>query len=282
MSKTSVDKTNKNIINNTNNKILSLIDIFLKKILEVEKESSTLEDKVNKINLFLDNLIDFCIKKKIYFYIEKNIGYSQIIDSFKLHLCKYLQKLIDPSFNIINKYIENLEKSENFDNYSDINSLLFRKFKSNTNTTTSSQSTISESKSKSDSSKNVSFREEISILGYDDSEGFDYNEISKNKIKKKLDSEKSSDDSDSISSSNSSNSNSSSNSSNSSNSSKSTNSSESNNLDSSDLDTDRLALYIKILLSQNKNIIEFIEKLTNMCKIISDPNIFYDKDKPFG
>ncbi len=234
--------------NKSNNKINILIDIFIKKILEIEKESSTLENKVSNIDNLLDNLIDYCIKKKIYYYIEKNIGYSDIINSFKLHLCTFLQKLIDPSNNIINKYIENLEKNDNFDNYSDINSLLFRKFK--TGSVEQSQQSISNSntnKTKSTpNSKNVSFREDISLIAYDDSDGFAYNY-------KKSESDDSSESSEST---------------------------KLPNLD--ELDPDRLALYIKILLSQNKNIIEFIEKITVMCKIISDPEVNYNKKNPFG
>jgi hypothetical protein len=202
--------------------------------LEIEKEKSTLEDKVSNIDNLLDNLIDYCIKKKIYYYIEKNIGYSDIINSFKLNLCIFLQKLIDPSNNIINKYIENLEKNENFDNYSDINSLLFRKFKSG------STNSIIKNDTKT-SGKNVSFREDISLIAYDDSDGFVYN------LKKSESSE-----------------------------------SEKSEENSNELDPDRLALYIKILLSQNKNIIEFIEKIRSMCKIISDPEINYNKKNPFG
>ncbi len=76
-------------------KINILIDNFLKKILEVENSSSNLENKINSINELLDNLIDFCIKKKIYFYIENNIGYNKIVNSFKYHLIKYIQQLID-------------------------------------------------------------------------------------------------------------------------------------------------------------------------------------------
>ncbi len=233
------NKTN-NIVSNKVNKINTLIDNFIKKILEIEKEKSTLEDKVSNIDNLLDNLIDYCIKKKIYYYIEKNIGYSDIINSFKLHLCIFLQKLIDPSNNIINKYIENLEKNENFDNYSDINSLLFRKFKSGS---TKSTNSVIKNDTKT-SGKNVSFREDISLIAYDDSDGFAYN------IKKSESSESSE--------------------------------SSVSNENSNELDPDRLALYIKILLSQNKNIIEFIEKISSMCKIISDPEINYNKKNPFG
>jgi hypothetical protein len=256
-------------LDNKPNKISILVDNFVKKILLIEKESSTLENKVNHINNLLDNLIDYCIKKKIYFYIEKKIRYTQIIYIFKLHLCKFLQKLIDPSNNIINKYIEKLESNENFDNYSDINSLLFRKFKTESE---------SESKSKhneySSSNKNVSFREDISIIGYDDSEGFDLNYSLVNKSRKKLDTNDSSKSTDSSDSSKSSKSSKSSNS--------DTNNSEELDENSNTLDTDRLALYIKILLSQNKYIIEFIDRLRNMCVFISEQGIDLEKSNPFN
>lgn len=248
-----------NKLDNKPNKINELVDNFIKKILILEKDSSTLETKVNQIDELLDSLIDYCIKKKIYFYIEKKIGYKQIIQTFKLYLCKFLQKLIDPTNNIISKYIDKLE-SENFDNYSDINSLLFRKFKSGL---------VSESKSKSEYkseslNKNVSFREDISIIGYDDSEGFDFNYVSNNKSRKKLQSDSSS------TSNNSSNSDSSSNSNNS-----------SNSQNSDCLDKDKLSLYIKILLSQNKNVNEFTEKIRYMCNIISEKGIDCNKSNPF-
>ncbi len=248
--------SNKITIRN-NNKINELIDNFVKKILLIEKESSTLENKVIQIDKLLDNLIDYCIKKKIYYYIEKNIGYSKIIETFKLHLCKFLEKLIDPTGNVIKKYIQKIE-SENLENYSDINSLLFRKFKSESEIKSSSKSkSKSELKSKTNSSsnKNVSFREDISIIGYDDSEGFDFNYANINKSRKKLESGSSTESSSKSSSKSFSD--------------ESEESTESEN-SSDSLDTDRLALYIKILLSQNKYVNEFIEKLRYMCVVITE------------
>jgi DNA-dependent RNA polymerase auxiliary subunit epsilon len=201
--------------------INTLIDNFIKKILIIDKEISTLENKIEKINELLDNLIDFCIKKKIYFYIEKKIGYTQIVNIFKKHLIDFIQKLIDPDNNIINKYIS--EQTDNFDNYSDINSLLFKKFKTND---------TSEQLSKN----HVSFRDDISIIGFEETEGFESNYTDYvNSFKQ----------------------------------------------DASPIDIDKLALYIKILLSQNKFLIEFVEKINNMALVISDPTTEFNIKKPF-
>ena len=46
-------------------------------------------------------------------------------------------------------------------------------------------------------------------------------------------------------------------------------------------ENNKLGLYIRILLSQNNNIIEFIEKLNYMCTILSDPNKKYDIKNPY-
>jgi hypothetical protein len=209
----------KNIINN-------LIDNFVKKILIIESEQSTLENKINLINGLLDNLIDFCIKKKIMFYIEKKIGYNKIINSFKLHLITYIQKLIDPFNNIINDYV--LEQTDNFNNYSDINSLLFRKFKDNNQI----------SNTKNIKNKKVTFID--NIIAYDCNNEFEFNYLNSN------------------------------------------NETDVNNQTDNEIDVEKLALYIKILLSQNKFLIEFVEKLNLMCTIISDPDILYNEENPFN
>ena len=334
-------------------KINILIDNFVKKILEIENSSNNLENKINSINELLNNLLDFCIKKKIYFYIENNIGYNKIINLFKFHLIKFIQKLIDPSDNLVSKYIQKL--NENLDNYSDINSLLFKKFKSeemnkdndyniitkNTNTTkNTNKSTNKNINNKSNnkntnndninkSKKSVSICEDIDIIGYDNNEGFSFNHdnisdndsfsklfpktfdnvksILVNNKSKKLskilnsDEDSSSNDSnqaDSSDKSDGTDESDESEESEESNDSKKdkSNESEQDNSNNSDQDkkinnnldglfdyeqNNKLGLYIKVLLSQNKHIIEFVEKVNYMCKIISDPEIKFNLDNPF-
>ncbi len=326
-------------------KINILIDNFLKKILEVENSSSNLENKINSINELLDNLIDFCIKKKIYFYIENNIGYNKIVNSFKFHLIKYIQKLIDPSDNLVSKYIKKL--NDNLNNYSDINSLLFRKFKAEQqeeqekqeeledfDEQESGESVESVEKQKKSKKKNkepeildfdefkennkkksVCINEDFNIIGYDNTESFQFNYASDNdsysklfpktfsnvksilvdnknnkekpkKLSKLLNSDeesnslnssktKSESDSESESESDNKNKN---------------NLNQIQTLDEKEYvknglfdyeENNKLGLYIKVLLSQNKHLIELIEKLSWMCKIISDPDTVYNKDKPF-
>lgn len=188
-------------------KIDKLIDNFIKKILE--NDLTTLEEKINFINELLNNLIDHCIKKKIYYFIENNIGYNNIINSFKQYLCEFIQKLIDPDDTIIIKYIDN--NNNNFDNFSDINSLLLNKFKIK---------------------NKVNFKEDISIINYSE-------EIEFNNYKDYI-------------------------------------------LPDSKFDYNKkLPIYIKILISQDKYIIEFIEKLNFMCNIIANSEIVYNKNNPF-
>lgn len=317
-------------------KINILIDNFLKKILEIENSSSNLENKINSINLLLDNLIDFCIKRKIYFYIENNIGYNKIVNAFKSHLIQYIQKLIDPSDNLVSKYIQKL--NENLNNYSDINSLLFRKFKQETEETEKikekdekhekHKSNKKEKQEKLDKEENnkkksVSINEDYNIIGYENTEGFGFNYAepldsdnesysklfpktfsnvksilvdNKNnkptKLSKLLNSDEESNDNSSSSTKSKSKTKTESET-------ESETDLKSNSKSNSDSESDnkknyenadglfdyeennKLGLYIKVLLSQNKYLIELIEKLNHMCKTISDPDVFYDKDNPF-
>jgi hypothetical protein len=60
-----------------------------------------------------------------------------------------------------------------------------------------------------------------------------------------------------------------------------TNNNNNNNDDNDDDDIDNLPLYIKILINQNKFLVEFIEKIILMCKILSDNDIKYKKINPY-
>ena len=46
-------------------------------------------------------------------------------------------------------------------------------------------------------------------------------------------------------------------------------------------DTNKLSLYIKILINQNKHLIEFTSKLNEMCKVLSNQDIKYKKNNPY-
>lgn len=230
------------------NKVENIVNEFIKKIYELDKSQKTLEDKLTSIDVLLDNLIDYCIKKKIFYYVENKIGYTNITDNFKSHLIKFIKNLIDPSDNIINKYIINsnsinnsnqinTNQENNWDNVSDINSLMFRNFKK-----------LNES-----FEKNVSFNDNLQMTNYDDSnDGFEFNvKSSQNKL----------------SNTNSFNIN-------------------SNLLKLAENNTKypdikNLSLFIKILVNQNKYLVEFINELTHMCNILSDPDVRYKKSNPF-
>lgn len=229
------------------NKTENLVNEFVAKIFDLDKSKKSLEEKITAIDILIDNLIDFCIKKKIFYYVENKISYTNITQNFKIYLVKFIKKLIDPSGNMINKYIinnSNLELNVNsnngWDNVSDINSLMFKNFKK-----------LNES-----FEKNVSFNDEKNILykdednlqltNYDDGfEGFEYNTKSST-VNKNLLYVVQEDD-----------------------------------IKDEPTDTKNLSLYIKILINQNKYLIEFVEKLTKMCNIISDPEIKYKKSNPF-
>ena len=43
----------------------------------------------------------------------------------------------------------------------------------------------------------------------------------------------------------------------------------------------KLAIYIKILISQSLKVVEFVDKLTKMCLILYDLNIQYNVDAPY-
>ena len=120
------------------NKLENIIDNYIKEIYQLDKSHKTLENKLTIIDNLTNNLIDYCIKKKIFFYVYNNITNPSIINNFKIHLVKFIKKLVDPSDNIISKYIiineNDSNKSgslnnSNWDNISDVNSLIFKNFK---------------------------------------------------------------------------------------------------------------------------------------------------------
>lgn len=220
-----------------------MVNEFIKKIYDLDKSKNTLEKKITSIDNLLNNLIDYCIKKKIFYFVENKISYSNITINFKFHLIKFIKNLIDPSDNIIKKYIgsntinddasNNTKKynNPNWDNVSDINSLMFKNFKQ-----------LNES-----FEKNVSFQDNLQITNYDDGDdGFECNIKSSNINSNLLKIGNSPDE-------------------------------DINN----ELDIKNLSLYIKILVNQNKYLVEFIDKLTQMCKILSDTEIKYKKSNPF-
>ncbi len=110
-------------------KIHTVINNYVSNILKVDNENKTLDDKLNSINELTDSLIDYCIKNKIMYFIENKIGYSAIVYNFKSHLAKFLKNLIDPTDKILKKYIGNNSIEQNWDNVSDINTLMFKNFK---------------------------------------------------------------------------------------------------------------------------------------------------------
>ena len=120
------------------NKIENIIGNFTKKILEIDLIDKSFDDKLKYIDLLVNNLIDYCIKKKIFYFIENKINYTNIIINFKTHLINFIKNLVDPSDTIINKYIisnnnnnnDNVSMSKlSWENVSDINSVLFNNFK---------------------------------------------------------------------------------------------------------------------------------------------------------
>jgi hypothetical protein len=210
----------------SNNDIKLLINSFIKKILELDGTNKSLEEKLNIIDDLLNNLIDYCIKKKIIYYIEHKIGYNSIITNFKQFLTNYIQKLTDPNNTLIKNY---LDDGNNFDNVSDLNSIMFQKFKNSNEFDT----------------KNVSFRDNISLISFEDKEGFEFNYKTKS-LKNE--------DNDDVN----------------------------NNFQENSLDISKLPLYIKILINKNMYLIEFTEKIFEMCKIISSSEIKYKSKDPYS
>jgi len=232
------------------------------------------------IDKLIDSLIDICIKNKIYYFIKNNISYTHIRSGFKLHLTEYLHDIIYKDNTYIDQYFKEI-KNDDLDNFSDINSIFLYKYKNQ--------------------DAKVSFNVNIIEYVYD----------TNNKLKDKVldNKDKSStqllkydklDDNYSTNSTNSIDSNKSSKSSKSSIKSGTKlehlvrenyiKSYEKKNkvLINKNMDIDnelsidnRLAMYIQLILKESKNILEFIEKLTEMCMVLYDINIEYNTNKPF-
>lgn len=209
-----------------------IINEYIKKICEFDKLNKTFDEKLKNITILTDNLIDYCIKKKILYYIENKISYTCIVQNFKSHLNKFIKGLVDPNNDIINKYVINTQDDNismgkmGWDNVSDINSIMFNNFK-NLNETFE---------------KNVSFGSELNITNYD--EGYDGFQLN---VSNEL-----------------------------------TNDNEEMTFDDKDIDNKILPIYIKLLINQNKYMIEFTDKIISMCYVLSDYDIKYKKLNPYN
>lgn len=225
---------NSDIVSKKKNKLIEkVINEYIKKICDNDMLNKTFDDKLKNITLLTDNLIDYCIKKKIFYFIENKISYTSIVVNFKSCLTDFIRNLVDPNDEIINKYIINVEDDNismgklGWDNVSDLNSIMFKNFK-NLNETFE---------------KNVSFESHIEITNYDDGfDGFKLNNQSNN-INYNAD-----------------------------------------NLiiDNKNINNKILPIYIKLLINQNKYLVEFTDKLIYMCNILSDPDIKYKKINPYN
>lgn len=243
---------------NTARAIDKIINEYIIKICKFDGMNKTFDEKLKNIIVLTDNLIDYCIKKKILYYIENKISYTCIVQNFKTHLTKFIKNLVDPNDDIINKYVINTQDDNmsmgkmGWDNVSDINSIMFKNFK-NLNETFE---------------KNVSFGSEINITNYDEGyEGFQLNtlqnicKISSGSASglasglasgfadcgKEINGTNISDDIDDI-----------------------------------DLNNKILPIYIKLLINQNKFIVEFTDKLISMCNILSEYDVKYKKSNPYN
>lgn len=225
---------------NTTRTIDKIINEYIKKICEFDSLNKSFDEKLKNITILTDNLIDYCIKKKILYYIENKISYTCIVQNFKSHLTKFIKVLVDPNDDIINKYVINTQDDNismgkmGWDNVSDINSIIFNNFK-NLNETFE---------------KNVSFGSEINITNYD--EGYDgfqpnvSNDVCKlNELT--IDSNE-----------------------------------HQETYDEKDINNKILPIYIKLLINQNKYIIEFTDKLISMCGVLSEYDIKYKKSNPYN
>ena len=224
---------------NTNKSIEKVINEYIKKICECDNLSKTFDYKLNNITSLTDNLIDYCIKKKIFYFIENKISYTSIVCNFKSHLGKFIKDLVYPNNEIINKYIINVQDDNismgkmGWDNVSDLNSIMFKNFKN-----------LNES-----FEKNVSFGSQLEITNYD--EGFDGFKLNNNEHDEHNHNH---------------------------------NNDNNNNLliDNKNIDNKILPIYIKLLVNQNKYLVEFIDKLITMCNVLAEQDIKYKKLNPYN
>ena len=173
-----------------------VIDNFIKKILFLEQKNDiTISTQIKEINVLLSNLIDYCIKQKVSYYIDNEIGYNKINDLFRKSLYKYLKNIVDPDDNI------------------DTTNLEYKSLKN-------------EIENNKNSGTKVSFNNEVNIIKYDEFDNEFKNEFNV------YDNIKNSDD--------------------------------------DEVNNKNLAIYIKIFISKDENVLEFIEKITEMCKIICE------------
>ena len=239
----------------TNKLVEKVINEYIKKICDNDLLNKTFDDKLKNISILTDNLIDYCIKKKIFYFIENKISYTSIIINFKSHLTNFIRNLVDPNNEIINKYIINVDDDNvsmgkmGWDNVSDLNSIMFKNFK-NLNETFE---------------KNVSFETHIEITNYDD--GFDGFKLNSNHNLN----------------TNNNNNNDINNNNN------YTDNYDDNNfkdgnliIDNKNVNNKILPIYIKLLINQNKYLVEFTDKLISMCEILSEPDVKYKKINPYN
>ena len=226
----------KNITKKNDTKFINKItNDYIKKICEFDNLNKTFDEKLANIEILTNNLIDYCVKKKIFYFIENKISYTSIVQNFKLHLIEFIKELVDPNNDVINKYIINTQDDNmsigkmGWDNVSDINSIMFNNFK-NLNETFD---------------KNVSFNVQNEITNYDNChEGFELNKF--NKSNKNLNITE-----DTIN----------------------------NNIN---ICKKIFPIYVKLLINQNKYLVEFTNKLIVMCNILSEQDIKYKKLNPYN
>jgi len=145
------------------NKLKILIENFIEKILLIYKSTKNLDEKMNGINDLLNSIIDYCIKKNIYFFINNNIKYTTICISFREYIIKFIKSIINNK-NIIDCIENNNDNNDDYDNFSSINSLLLNKYKKQENI-----------------NNKVSFRDNISLI----TDNTNNNDINDNKNNKK-------------------------------------------------------------------------------------------------
>lgn len=222
----------KNTIKKKNTKSIDkIIDNYIIKICKFDNQNKTFDEKLKNISILTDNLIDYCIKKKIFYFIDNKISYSSIVYNFKSYLAKFIKDIVDPNNNIINKYIINTQEDNismvkmGWDNVSDINSVIFKNFKN----------------------LNESFEKNVSFETKND---FNNKDLNNDKLSDKEDDENLN--------------------------------SQLIMIDDNNVDSKILPIYIKLLINQNKYLIEFTDKLIFMCEILSNEDIKYKKNNPYN
>ena len=226
--------------------IEKIVNKSIKQFYIFDKKTQTFDEIITQFDLIIDNLIDYCIKKKIIYFIENKINYSNITLNFKTHLINFLAKMVDPSGIIISKYIDN----KYIDKCSDLNSLIFLNFKNKSFEKTvsfKSEQELSEL-SEQELPEQELYEEKIyTMKNYNKyNNGFDFNNSNKNNSK-----------------------------------SNNINQNLLNIANEINIDISNLSIYIKLLIDQKKYLIEFTNELVRMCKILSDSNIKYLKSSPY-